>query len=313
MTLTVLKPGLQTTLQGVPRLGYRHMGMPWSGPADSLSMALANRLVANPAGATALEITYGGVSFRFDHPAHFALTGAANKITLDGAPISPHQTQHARSGSVLDIAMPVTGLRTYLAIASGFVADTILGSPSTYLPAGLGGHHGRALQAGDRLNAKAETTDLPNLKTPLDLRPYIGDSFALRACPSAEAAQLSPDSTRAFYSETFQTGRQIDRMGLTLETPKLAISSDGKMKSAAVFPGTVQCPRNGQPIILMADAQTTGGYPRIAHIARCDQHLLGQIRPGAHVRFIQRTLEQAIADYDEKSALFGEWLPNFRL
>jgi len=313
MTLTILKPGLQSTLQGAPRLGYRHMGMPWSGPADSLSMALANALVSNPAQATALEMTYGGVSLRFEQEAHFALTGAASDITLGGAPIAPHQTQHAPAGSVLDIAMPTTGLRTYLAIAGGFTADTILGSPSTYLPAGLGGHKGRALQAGDRLTAHAQPTDLPILQTPPDLRPHIGESYALRACPSAEADRLSPASTRAFYSETFQTGRQIDRMGITLDSPKLDIASDGKMKSAPVFPGTVQCPENGHPIILMADAQTTGGYPRIAHIARCDQHLLGQIRPGAHVRFIQRTLEQAQTDYAEKSALFQDWLPGFIL
>ncbi len=313
MILTVLKPGLQTTLQGSPRLGYRHMGMPWAGPADSLSMALGNALVANPAQATALEITYGGVSFRFEQRTWFALTGAAHSITLDGTPIAPHQTQHAHAGAVLDIAMATRGLRAYLAIAGGFAGDRLLGSPSTYLPAGIGGHKGRALQAGDTLTARTQPTDMASLQTPAGLRPYIGNSYALRAGLGPEADRLSSGGKRSLFSKTFQATRQISRMGLTLEGPELELTSDGKMKSAPVFPGTVQCPQNGHPIILMADAQTTGGYPRIAHIARCDHHLLGQIRPGAHIRFIQRTLEQTHTDYARKSALFRNWLPDFRL
>ena len=313
MSAAILKPGLQTTLQGRPRLGYRHMGMPYSGPADGLSAALANHLVGNAPGDTVLEITYGGLALTFDEPAWFALTGAPAAASLNGAPIQHHQTQHAPAGSSLQIDMAPHGTRLYLAIAGGWIGETVLGSPSTYLPAGLGGHHGRALNAGDTLAIPPQPSTLPILTTPPDLRPHITESCLLRAYPSAEFTHLRAASQAALFDQAFHAGAQIDRMGTTLEGPPLVITTDGKMKSAAVFPGTVQCPKNGQPIILLPDAQTTGGYPRIAHIARCDQHLLGQIRPGSKVQLLRRSAEAALKDYDEKSALIGKWLPNYQL
>ena len=144
MSLTILKPGLQTTLQGSPRTGYRHMGVPWAGPADPLSLALANRLVGAPPEATALEITLGGLLLRFDADTAFALTGAPAPAILSGEPVNLHETIRAHAGDVLELAMPSVGMRTYLALAGTLAATHVIGSPSTYLPAGLGGHEGRA-------------------------------------------------------------------------------------------------------------------------------------------------------------------------
>ena len=115
------------------------------------------------------------------------------------------------------------------------------------------------------------------------------------------------------FASTFTTATQIDRMGIRLEGCPIEIVSDGRMKSAPVFPGCIQCPENGEPIILLADAQTTGGYPRIAQVCRSDLHQLGQIRPRSHVRLIERSLNEATADYTAKAALFADWLPGFRL
>ncbi len=313
MSVTIETPGLQTTLQGCPRTGYRHMGMPWSGPADSLSAALANRLVGNAPDAATLEITYGGLALTFDTPVWFALTGAAAQARLNGLAILPHKTLHGPAKSTLHIDMASHGTRLYLAIAGGWIGEAVLGSPSTYIPARLGGFKGRALQSGDQLTTPAQPDRLPALTTPQNLRPRMTDSCVLRAYPSAEFGQLSPASQTSLFGQSFRASAQIDRMGMTLEGETLEISSDGKMKSAAVFPGTVQCPENGQPIILLPDAQTTGGYPRIAHIARCDQHLLGQIRPRSKVQLIRRTTQAALKDYAEKSALLSKWLPGFVL
>ena len=122
---------------------------------------------------------------------------------------------------------------------------------------------------------------------------------------------LSDADQTLLYSQPFTVARLADRMGLRLAHPALHPRSDGKMNSAAVFPGTVQCPPDGQPIIMLCDAQTTGGYPRIAHIARCDRHMLGQVRPGDRVQFLRRTVDQLSHDLTQKTALFESWLPGF--
>jgi len=308
MTLTILSPGVQTSLQGALRTGLRHMGMPWAGPADPLSMALANRLVSNRADATALEITFGGFEARFEQDALIALTGAPAAATLDGLDAPYHTALTVKRGQSLKLLPPAYGARTYLALAGGFQAREVFGSKSTYLPAGLGGHDGRALMAGDELGFQPPPSDLPQLETPLALRPHISNSIALRACTSAETGRLTHASLDRLFGDTFTASAHSNRMGIRLSGAPLGLTSDGKMKSAAMFPGTVQCPEDGNPIILLADGGTTGGYPRIAHVAACDRHLLGQIRPGDQIRFLRRTHEDAIADHKAKSDLLKDWL-----
>ncbi|MEM6535944.1 MAG: biotin-dependent carboxyltransferase family protein, partial [Pseudomonadota bacterium] len=311
MTLAVLKAGLQSTLQGAARTGLRHMGVPWSGPADPLSMALANRLVGNPVGHVAIEITLGRFSATAQQRLHLALTGAEASATLDGAPAPFHTALTIAPGQRLDIAAPARGMRTYLAAAGGFVGDEILGSTSTYLPAGFGGRDGRALKAGDTLDIGPSAAPGASLPTPNDLRPYIGSSWSVRATSGPEISVLDKPGRAALFEQSFTVGRLADRMGLRLEHPQLDPRSDGKMTSAAVFPGTVQCPENGQPIIMLCDAQTTGGYPRIAQVALCDRHMLGQVRPGDRIRFLKRTPQEATSDVKQKSALLRAWMPDF--
>lgn len=313
MSIRVIAPGLQATLQGSLRAGYRHMGMPWAGPADSLSMALANRLVRNAPDATALEITYGGIEFEVEAPTQIGVTGAPVSIELNGQQAPMHRTLDLAVGDRLTLGMATFGMRIYLAVAGGFKASAVLGSESTYLPAGLGGYQGRSLKAGDTLECKSAPSPMNTIETPKDLRPHIGASAALRAFAGPESDLLNAESAKAIYTETWQAAAQITRMGIGLEGPHLATRSDGKMKSAPVFPGSVQCPESGQPIILMADAQTTGGYPRIAQVAQCDLHLLGQVRPSSHIHFIARTAPQAHDDYVAKATLFRDWLPGFSL
>lgn len=306
--LRILKAGLQSTLQGAPRLGHRHLGIPYAGPADPLSMALANRLVGNASAATCVEITFGGFEAEVEADCAIAVTGADGRLFVSNEERAPHSTWHLRKGDTIKIEAPQVGARTYLAIRSGFEAKSLFGSASTYLPAAFGGYDGRALQTGDVLAALGDAVMTEALQTPEALRPTFTHAFALRTCLSSESDLLDPQSRAALFGETFTAGRQTTRMGVSLEGHALSVASDGTMKSAPVFPGTLQCPPSGTPIVLLCDAQTTGGYPRIAAIARCDRHLLGQIRPGDQVKLLHRTPDAALAEFGEKQAMLDAWL-----
>ncbi len=302
MTIAVLKPGLQTTIQAGPRTGWRHLGVPASGAADTLSLALANRLVGNAWNASALEASLLGPTLRFEQPAAFAVTGAIAAVSLNGDDVALHETVIAGAGDELSVGATEIGARSYIAIAGGIAADDVLGSASTYLPAGFGGLQGRALEQGDLLGTTAPGC-LP-LMTPDEFRLPMLSSWALRACPSFEANQL--ESRDDLFEKNWTIGRRADRIGIQLEGRTLDIASDGRMPSAAVFPGTVQCPEGGTPYVLSVDAGTVGGYPRVAQVARADRHLLGQLRPGDRVRFLRREAAGAI---DELRAKLDYWRP----
>lgn len=306
--LIVTTPGLQSTLQAAPRLGYRHFGVPYSGPADSLSHALANRLVGNAEHSTAIEITYGGFKADIEVDCTIAITGACDQILISGAPAPAHTTLHLKAGDAIEIASVTRGMRTYLAATTGFRGDEVFGSASTYLPAQFGGLGGRALKAGDRLLPMGSPQWDKTLETPASHRPKFTHAIGLRVCASAETALLSDSDRTRLFQETFIAGRQATRMGISLDGQTLSPNSDGRMKSAPVFPGTIQCPPSGTPVVLLCDAQTTGGYPRIAHIARCDRHLLGQVRPGDQVRLLERSPEDALRDYHAKRSFLDAWL-----
>ncbi len=304
MSIEVLKPGLQTTIQAGPRTGWRHLGVPASGAADPLSLALANKLVGNPWNAPALEATLLGPTLRFDKPTAIAITGAIADITLNGDNIALHETTFAEAGDQLEVGATEIGARTYIAIAGGFLADDVLGSTSTYLAAGFGGLQGRALEQGDEL--AINPSNCPTLATPEEFRLPMSPSWALRACRGFEADQLR--DREDLFERNWIIGRRADRIGIQLEGGSLEIASDGRMPSAAVFPGTVQCPESGHPYLLSVDAGTVGGYPRVAQVARADRHLLGQLRPGDRVRFLQREVADAIVELRAKLDYWRPWL-----
>jgi biotin-dependent carboxylase-like uncharacterized protein len=306
VSITVLKPGLQTTIQSCPRIGLRHQGVASGGAADRLSLALANRLVANAWDMPALEATLLGPTLRFGVPCAFGIAGAVAAVTLNGTSVAYHETCFATAGDELAIGATETGARIYIAFAGGLDAADVLGSQSTYLLAGLGGHEGRALETGDTLRLDPVVTGAQS--TPEAFRPPMSSSWALRASASFEAEQLPGDSVDAMFETNWVVGRRADRMGLQLEGPRLDVSSSGRMPSAAVFPGTVQCPEDGLPYLLSVDAGTVGGYPRIAQVIRADRHLIGQLKPGDHVRLLLRNQEEATVDLRAKLDYWREWL-----
>ena len=306
MTVVVLRAGLQVTIQSSPRLGQRHLGVPASGPADPLSMALANRLVGNDPMAPALEVTLSGLSVCFEAPADIAITGANATVELGGHAASMHRTLSAGAGDELHIGPAEQGARVYIAFAGGLVAEEILGSGSTYIPAGLGGHHGRALAREDRLSIHKVQRTVGKLETPPEFRPRMTTSWGFRACDAAETGQLQ--HREQLFDTNFAVSNRCDRMGMMLEGPRLQVESAGRMPSAPVFPGTVQCPEDGRPFMLSVDAQTTGGYPRVAQVARVDRHLLGQLRPGDHIRLLWRNEQSAIEELRAKIDYWRGWL-----
>lgn len=307
MGVTVLKPGPLATLQGNARRGLRHQGIPASGPADPLSMALANRLCANLPDATALEITFGGAAFEFHQDTAFSFAGAALSATLSGVPVPAHETLEAKRGDVLAFAHPPAGVRTYLAIPGGFRAEAMFGSTSTFLPAGFGGFSGRALQAGDQIEGAGVANKPPPLATPAPLRPHMARAHSLRAVPGSDFAALTP----AVWRETFQTTNRMDRTGLELAGSWPRPESGGHRPSAALFVGAVQLTPSGNAFVLLPDAQTTGGYLHVLQVIRADRHLLGQIAPGDRISFLCRSTEDAYQDLRAKAGYIAEWLPDF--
>lgn len=310
MSLQVLAAGPQTTVQGAPRIGLRHHGVPLGGPADPLSMALANRLVGRPPWASALEIALGPARLRFSAATRFALTGAQAKLRLDGRAVPWHRTLPASAGSVLEIGPCLAGARVYLALAATLAADVFMDSTSTYLPAGVGGHQGRALRAGDVLAWTGEDRTLPLLETPRQLRPPLARRWTLRVVPGPDW----PAGATLAELAGLRVGARMDRMGLALAGGGLPeVAQAAARSSEALFPGAIQRTPDGKGFLLLADGQTTGGYPHLLQVVRADRHLAGQLRQGDDLRLLavdQATAQAALA---HKHALMAHWLPGLRL
>jgi antagonist of KipI len=315
MSLSIIRAGLLTTVQDLGRPGYQHLGVVVSGALDAVALRVANMLVGNEENAAGLEITLLGPTIRFEADHLIALTGADLSPTLDGQPLPQHRPVAVRAGNVLAFGAVRAGCRAYLAVAGGLAVPLVLGSRSTYLRAGLGGWLGRALQAGDTLPVGAPSTTgqrLQHLLGPSTLPrawaaarwtpgpvlcPRPQSAPVIRAVRGPEYAQFSPASQRAFWHELFTITPAADRMGYRLSGPALVRDSTPEMLSSAVTFGTVQVPPGGQPIVLLADAQTTGGYPRLAQVCSVDFPALAQARPGQQVQFAEVTLSEAQALY----------------
>jgi biotin-dependent carboxylase-like uncharacterized protein len=308
VTIVVQKPGLQTTIQSRPRIGQRHLGVPSSGPADPLSMALANRLVGNASLESALETTLTGVKLEFRAETTVAVTGATASCSLNGESVRQHATIAVRHGDVLSVGSAENGVRSYVAFAGGLLADSVLGSSSTYLTAGFGGHEGRALAKGDELQLADAAAIARSLETPAEFHLPILDAWTARAGTSCETANLrNPDR---LFDQKFTVAGRSDRMGIGLDGVKFEVESDRQMPSAPLFPGMVQCPHDGSLYVMSVDSGTTGGYPRVAKIARMDLHLLGQLRPRSSLTLIERSDDDAARELREKHAYWQAWLPD---
>ncbi len=304
----ILKPGLATTIQDIGRPGVRHLGVPLSGAADPVSLGLANAAAGNSSQAAALECTLSGPVIKFLRKTTFALGGADMNAQFNGEDITPYSPINADAGDQLVLGAAKSGARAYIAFTGGLSGDAFLDSVSTYAPAGFGGLNGRALLQGDILYSANLPAQSPR-EIPMAFRPRFTHDFILRTLPGPEADVIIPDAPDIFFSAKWTIGRRANRMGVLLDGPRLSLVTSPPMASSPVFPGTVQCPPDGAPFLLLCDAQTVGGYPRIAQVVAADLPLAGQMRSGDHVWFRKTTAADARDIAVKKSALFEEFLP----
>jgi antagonist of KipI len=310
MSILVESAGLLCTVQDLGRRGYQHLGVGTSGAMDPVSHRLANLLAGNPEGAAALEITLAGPSLRFEADTLVALAGADLSPEIEGQPVHLWRPMLVRAGAALEFGRPVQGCRCYLAVAGGLRVPEVMGSASTQLAGGFGGFQGRAMKRGDRLATPPCPREIyPTLQQRFarGLQPFLAlDWFppwyteldflrpaALRVIPGPQWPELTDAARRSFLEETFQAAPNSDRMGIRLRGPRLELARPMEMLSSGVAAGTIQLPPDGSPILLMADRQTTGGYPRLGELATVDLPRAAQLRPGEELRFKAVTLAEA--------------------
>ena len=284
MEMIVHRAGLLTTVQDLGRNGHRASGIPLSGAMDPFALRLANLLVGNPEDAAALEFTLLGPELEFSAATTVAVGGG----DFGGLPL--WQPLQIAAGARIKFGAARKGCRGYLAVAGGLKIEPVLGSRSTYLGASLGGFHGRPLRDRDVLAAAGAVRRIAsNWRIDERMLPAYGPSPEVRTVRGAQA----PEFGEVFWQSTFTVTAKSDRMGVRLAGPGLHRSTAAELISRTAVPGTVQVPPDGQPIVLMADAQTIGGYPQVAHVARVDLPLVAQLRPGDTLRFREVTLAEA--------------------
>lgn len=287
--LIVERPGLQSLVVDAGRFGYRHQGVAWCGPADALAHDVANALVCNDARSAAVEVLFGNISVRFETTRAFALAGADCEARLDGARCVAWAKHIAREGQLLTLHSPKRGVFTYLSVSGGIDVPEVLGSRTTDRTARFGGWQGRALQAGDRLSFGAATIEgAPFAIAPPSRRETV------RVIPCGEIERFEARSRDALWAQPWRAGHDSNRMGYRLHGASLEYRGD-ELSSHAVFPGVIQVPPSGEPIVLLADAHTTGGYPKAGIVVDADLRHVAQTRPGETLRFVPvDTAEAAI-------------------
>ena len=299
--LHLLRLSGAASIQDGGRPGFLRDGLSASGPMDRLAHAAANILVGNPPEAAAIELGLAGATLRVEGgPVRLALAGACGSLHLDGAPLADHRSFLLREGAELTLGRPREGVFSTLAVAGGFALRPVLGSVALHRRAAIGGLDGRPLREGDRLPLAGPT---PAGEADLCLDPVpLEPDRPIRVVLGPQDDHFSPDGLTTFLQSTFTVSGQADRMGYQLDGPAIAHGAGGfNIVSDATVMGSVQVPGTGRPIVLMADRQTTGGYPKIATVVSADLRRIAQSRPGEAVRFetvdlaTARTLAQARA------------------
>jgi biotin-dependent carboxylase-like uncharacterized protein len=310
--LEVLQPGIGTTVQDGGRSGHRHHGLPLSGWLDAPLAQAANALLGNDLNAAVLELRGVGTVLRVNSgPVRVALAGhvAAQRVRENGGrtPLPAWQTTTLHECDTLQLGPAESGC-AYLAVAGGIALPPAFGSRASYWRAGLSGVLGRAFQPGDRLPCgEADTTD------PHEWRcraPWEPDTGPIRVMPGPQDDHFTPEALASFFAQEWQATPAQDRMGLRLQGEPLAHTSAeaADIVSDGVTPGVVQVPANGQPIVLLADGQTVGGYPKIATVVTADLPRLAHLRPGTRVRFAAVTGAQAHDALIVRRTRWQQWL-----
>ncbi|MGM0898408.1 MAG: biotin-dependent carboxyltransferase family protein [Bacillota bacterium] len=306
--LNIRKSGLQTAIQDLGRTGFQRYGVIASGVMDPFAHRIANLLVGNAETLPTLEIALSGPVIEFEDDHFIAICGGDLSPSLDGKPLAMWRGHFIRKGSVLSFGQPKRGARSYLAIAGSFDIPAVMDSHSTYLRAGIGGFDGRALKNGDTLHTLSvpiehlEALRRTHDQTPDWLIPPVRyhEQPTIRMMPGRQYALFDDESRSGIFKEIFKVSTNSDRMGYRLEGAELALAQPVELVSEAVAFGSVQVPPDGNPIVLLADRQTTGGYPKIGQVASVDLPLISQLKPGDSLTFREVSISAAEQLYIEQ-------------
>ncbi|MEI3606304.1 biotin-dependent carboxyltransferase family protein [Pseudogracilibacillus sp. SE30717A] len=306
MSIEILQSGLLATIQDLGRFGSQKYGVIVGGAMDPLAVRIGNILVGNEEGEAAIEITMYGTEILFKEDQLIAITGGQLDPHVDGEKLPMWRPVLIRKGQILHFKALRSGCRAYIAIAGGLEVPEVMGSKSTYLRAGIGGYEGRELRTGDILtfgylteHSKTLTKQLQEMPSHFTWSVNYSSFYTfkkketIRILLGAEYERFTKDSQKKLISSPFKLTVNADRMGYQLEGTKLMLKKQFELLSEGVTYGTIQIPSNGQPIILMADCQTTGGYPKIGQVISADLPRLAQLQPGSEIRFQIVTIDEA--------------------
>lgn len=294
MSIQVIQPGMLTTIQDMGREGYGEYGIPVAGAMDRESLKLANLLVDNKLDQGALEITLMGPHLRFHQSTIMSITGGDLSPKVNGQPMQMYKSILVHEGDELTFGGIKSGARAYVAFQGGFDIPDVMGSQSTYIKGKLGGFEGRKLKAGDRLALnKNEVGIHKEREIPSYLKRQFGHKVDIRVILGSEEDAFSKEGLHTFLNKEYTVSSQSDRMGYRLTGDKIEHKDSPDILSGGIQLGAIQVPGHGEPIIMMADRQITGGYTKIAHVITEDLPYLAQLKPGGKVRFSVVSLQVA--------------------
>jgi biotin-dependent carboxylase-like uncharacterized protein len=293
----IQSPGILSLLQDAGRYGQHTIGLTNGGPMDPLAYKWANRLLGNSDNATVIETTVGGLSLISHVNTQVAITGAKVSVKINGIPQAQWQTLAIAKNDVLELGYATQGCRIYIAVKGGFQVDKQFSSTSTVMREGVGGLSGKPLQKGDVIYVLDNTDDLANktnrfLKLPENKQPKYSNDITLRVIPGYQEHEFSRHDQRMFFYHEYTVSDLCDRMGYRLSGEKVNCNIQGIL-SEGIALGAIQIPKDGQPIILMNDRQTIGGYPKIGSVLSLDLAKLAQLTQGGKVRFEPITIDHA--------------------
>lgn len=295
--LKVISPGLHDIITGLGRIGYRSAGVPRSGPMDLHSFMLLNAVLGKEPGDPAIEITLKGGCYEFSEPAEMAWSGGDFRVLLNDKPLDKLIVYTANKGDRLRVGNALSGCRVYVSVRGRWLFPDQLGSASSYLPGKLGLYGGRSLKKGDVLawKQRESSAGIPASEIPRKLFPYLGKSVTIRILEGPDINQKNKDILAWLEQSVYRVQSSSSRMGIRLNTEGGKPVTDHRVHSEPVMPGIIQLPPSGNPVILAADAQAVGGYPRVGKVAEADLWRVGQLAPGNVVRFKMIGAERADA------------------
>lgn len=311
MAVKVIAPGLSTTVQDLGRPGFYHLGIPLSGGMDRFALRAANMLVGNDEGAAVLEAVFMGPELEFTAPATVAITGGDLPPKLNGEERDSWSAFEVKAGDLLSFGFLKAGARAYIAVSGGIDVPVKLGSRSTYTLGALGGHQGRALAAGDELPVGQGGRGGGSV--PADLRRMPGNPAELRMLPGLYWHRITGESGKRFFADTWKVAPEADRIGYRFrggtaldfvprDQPFGAGSNPSNIVDACYPYGSIQVPGGTEPIVLHRDAVSGGGYMMVGCVISADMDLIGQLQPHSPARFVEVTMEQALAARADRQA-----------